>query len=685
MARALRSLTRASLLPIGATAATGLLLALTWAPRAEAQITVRGALVNGAAAATGGAVRLTGVVGQAAVGPMAGGGLVIIGGAFAVPPVAGQPVLTSLSPTAGTTAGGTRVRVGGANFLPSATVRFGGSGATAVEFVDDTTLIAFTPARAAGLVSVTVTSGGVSTTLTDAYRYIAPPASSTADTDGDGMPDAWELRFSLNPLDPADAALDDDGDGRTNLAEFQTDSHPHGFVTRYLAEGSSGAFFDTQLAMLNPAGVPSAMLVRYLRTDGTVQTAFQVVPAFTRATVDPRTTLGTGWVDFSTTVESDVQLVVDRTMSWDASAYGAHAETAVDGPASAWYLAEGATHSGFSLYYLLQNPNATPVQAEVEFLLPGGRTVPRLQRTVAANSRETIYVNGIPGLETTDVSAIVRTPASTPIIVERAMYLTRGRLFEAGHDSAGVVAPAPRWFLAEGATHSGFAEFILIANPNDTEADVEVTYLLGDGTTFTITSGSDPRLVLAPKSRQTIEVATHDARLAAADVSAIIQETAGRGIIVERAMWWPGNWATWYEAHNSAGTTSTGTQWGLAGGTVGGPLGIATYVLIANTSGYTGSARVTLLFEDGTTAEKLVSLDPNSRQTVAVTPAGIRADPDFGSRFTAEEVTAGKRFGVVVEALGDPAAQLVVERAMYWSAGGLWWTAGTNVVATRLR
>lgn len=311
--------------------------------------------------------------------------------------------------------------------------------------------------------------------------------------------------------------------------------------------------------------------------------------------------------------------------------------------------------------------------------------MPRLVRSLAPTSRVTVYVNGIPGLENTDVSAIVRTPASTPIIVERAMYLTRGRFFEAGHDSAGVVTPAPRWFLAEGATHSGFSEFILLANPNDTEADVEVTYLLGDGTTFTISSGSDPRLILPPKSRQTIEVATHDARLASADVSAIIRETHGRGIIVERAMWWPGNWATWYEAHNSAGTTSTGTQWGLAAGTVGGPLGIATYVLIANTSNHAGTARVTLLFEDGTTAQKLVSLDPNSRTTIPVTPDGIRADPDLGSHFTAAEVAAGKRFGVVVETLGDPSAQVVVERAMYWSGGGLWWTAGTNAVATRLR
>ena len=35
------------------------------------------------------------------------------------------------------------------------------------------------------------------------------------------MPDAWELRFGLNPLDPSDAAADSDGDGMSNLDEFR--------------------------------------------------------------------------------------------------------------------------------------------------------------------------------------------------------------------------------------------------------------------------------------------------------------------------------------------------------------------------------------------------------------------------------------------------------------------------------
>jgi hypothetical protein len=47
------------------------------------------------------------------------------------------------------------------------------------------------------------------------------------DTDGDGMPDAWEVDHGLNMLIAADASLDNDGDGATNLAEYQSGRDPN--------------------------------------------------------------------------------------------------------------------------------------------------------------------------------------------------------------------------------------------------------------------------------------------------------------------------------------------------------------------------------------------------------------------------------------------------------------------------
>jgi hypothetical protein len=44
--------------------------------------------------------------------------------------------------------------------------------------------------------------------------------TAPADTDHDGMPDAWEKLKLLNPMDAADGRADKDGDGYTNLEEF---------------------------------------------------------------------------------------------------------------------------------------------------------------------------------------------------------------------------------------------------------------------------------------------------------------------------------------------------------------------------------------------------------------------------------------------------------------------------------
>ena len=49
------------------------------------------------------------------------------------------------------------------------------------------------------------------------------------------------------------------------------------------------------------------------------------------------------------------------------SHHGSHGEHALEAPATTWYFAEGATHSGFDLFYLLYNPSTTtPAQVQSE-------------------------------------------------------------------------------------------------------------------------------------------------------------------------------------------------------------------------------------------------------------------------------------------------------------------------------
>jgi hypothetical protein len=109
----------------------------------------------------------------------------------------------------------------------------------------------------------------------------------------------------------------------------------------------------------------------------------------------------------------------------------------------------------------------------------------------------------------------------------------------------------------------------------------------------------------------------------------------------------------------------------MAEGETGGDLNKQTYVLIANTSSFIGSAQLTLLYEDGTTENKTFQLPASGRTTVNV---GV----EFPN-------SVNKRYGATVETLGATPAQVVVERAMYSDAAGVIWAAGTDALATKLQ
>jgi hypothetical protein len=46
------------------------------------------------------------------------------------------------------------------------------------------------------------------------------------DTDNDGMPDVWEVKYGLNPNDAGDAVKDCNGDGYTNIEKYINGINP---------------------------------------------------------------------------------------------------------------------------------------------------------------------------------------------------------------------------------------------------------------------------------------------------------------------------------------------------------------------------------------------------------------------------------------------------------------------------
>ena len=106
-------------------------------------------------------------------------------GSAAQPPA---PTVGAVSPTSGTTGGGTTVTISGTNLSGATAVGFGANPAAAYTVDSSTSITATAPAGSAGTVDVTVTTaGGTSATSGgDRYTYVVPPptVSSVSPTSG---------------------------------------------------------------------------------------------------------------------------------------------------------------------------------------------------------------------------------------------------------------------------------------------------------------------------------------------------------------------------------------------------------------------------------------------------------------------------------------------------------------------
>ena len=242
------------------------------------------------------------------------------------------------------------------------------------------------------------------------------------DVDDDGMSVGWEGYFRLSDASPADASLDPDNDGVHQPAGVRRRHATRAACSRtYLAEGAQNGFFDTEIAVFKPAttvGDSVSIVAQFLGQNG-------------RRTTSPLLNLSTGPNSgdlflfseaslgletfplpdqaFSTLVESEQPLAVERTLTWGGgmgAGYGSHAERAISGPAATWYFAEGATHGAFDLFYLLQNPGVDGGDGHHHLSAAGAAGSDRARptrccRTAGAPSTSTRR----PGLGATDVSA----------------------------------------------------------------------------------------------------------------------------------------------------------------------------------------------------------------------------------------------------------------------------------------
>lgn len=92
------------------------------------------------------------------------------------------PTVTGIAPNTGTTGGGTSVNISGTNFTVATAVKFGATNATNFTVNSATQITATSPAGSTGVVDVTVTNGGGTSTTSAADRaYLRAAANRRSD------------------------------------------------------------------------------------------------------------------------------------------------------------------------------------------------------------------------------------------------------------------------------------------------------------------------------------------------------------------------------------------------------------------------------------------------------------------------------------------------------------------------
>ena len=216
---------------------------------------------------------------------------------------------------------------------------------------------------------------------------------------------------------------------------------PVGARDWFLAEGSTGAWFEMFVLISNPNATPVNATIRYLTPSGVARTETRTLPATSRTTIPVDSLPGLGSTDVSCSINATGNIIVERSMYWPGVPgpwYGAHNSVGITSLRTRWGLAEGEIGGadGASTYVLLANPGSTAATATVTFYRESGAPIV-VTRSVPAGARQTVAASSV-GMTGTERFGVV-VNSTQPIAVERSIYWNyQGALWTSGTNEAGT-------------------------------------------------------------------------------------------------------------------------------------------------------------------------------------------------------------------------------------------------------
>ncbi len=177
--------------------------------------------------------------------------------------------------------------------------------------------------------------------------------------------------------------------------------------------------------------------------------------------------------------------------------------------------------------------------------------------------------------------------------------------------------PALKYYLSEGATGGFFDEDILIANPNDVNAPLTLTFFKETGEQVMTTQ------TLPGRSQVTVHVDKIPG-LEQTAVSTQVSSDQALPLIVERSMFWD---ASYYAGHTGSAVDAPSQDWLFAEGSQG---FFQTFVLVINPNPTATTVTFTFFLENDAPVVKTVPLGATSRLTVDVGSFAELANRSFG-------------------------------------------------------
>lgn len=270
----------------------------------------------------------------------------------------------------------------------------------------------------------------------------------------------------------------------------------------YLAEGYTGAGFDTWITVINPNASDAPLKVTYMLPGGsTIVKTHYVVGANRRLTINVNTDVPSS--DVSTKIESvkGTPILVERPMyfaytpSNGGGLYrGGHVGAGLTSPGKKFDFAEGYTGPGFDEWITVQNPGTSAAVVTLTYLLDNGSPVTE-SFNVPAQARFTRLVNAM--VPNRSLSANVSS--DRPIVVERPMYFNYNG-WTGGHNAPGATSRYRHAFLPDLDTTAFTDTWLTIANANAVPATVTFRFFDEAGRVL-IRNGS-----VAANSRGTFKV-----------------------------------------------------------------------------------------------------------------------------------------------------------------------------------